>query len=172
MKFLESDLEEIIMKSSCKKLSDRGLYLSDLKRRQVRIGNYGIADIVCYDKGYREWSERGLIIHEKPAITVCELKKDKVSLSAFAQGCNYVKGIQDYFTQKGRDIREYNWRLILIGKEVDENSSLIYMPDLFMDMNNQSTALELSIFKYQYDLEGLMFIDVYGYSLIENGFKI
>ena len=50
MKFLEKDLEEIIFETSNKELNERGLFVYGKKYRQLRIGNYGVADLVVVDR--------------------------------------------------------------------------------------------------------------------------
>jgi hypothetical protein len=50
MKFLEKDLEEIIFNSCKIKLCNRGLTLPEKIKRQVRIGNYGVADLIGFEK--------------------------------------------------------------------------------------------------------------------------
>ena len=50
MKFLEKDLEEIIWDAykndKLSLINNRGLFINGLIKRQLRIGNYGIADLV------------------------------------------------------------------------------------------------------------------------------
>lgn len=169
MKFLERDLEEIIMKSENHKLRDKGLEIIGEKRNQVRIGNYGIADIVTFDKGYFYKSKQGIIEEQKPTVTVYELKKDNVSLSSFAQVCNYMKGVRDYFNHTNRDLDEYKWKIVLIGKTVDKNSSLVYLPDLFT--YTEEGCVQLDIYEYEYDIDGILFNQIYDYSLAKKGFK-
>jgi hypothetical protein len=50
MKFLECDLEQIIMGTPNHKLREKGLGIQGLKRNQIRIGKYGIADIIAYER--------------------------------------------------------------------------------------------------------------------------
>jgi len=169
MNFLERDLEEIIMNASQKQLRERGLNVSNHKRNQVRIGNYGIADIVTYEKGiYYSPLDGRVVSVELPTIAIYELKKDKVSLSSFAQVCNYAKGIQDYFIKRGYSLYDYNWRVILIGKEVDKDSSLCYFPDLFT--MNDSSSLSVEMYEYKYDVDGIKFQEITNYSLKNKGF--
>ena len=169
MKFLECDLEEIIMKSENHKLRDRGLEIIGKKRNQVRIGNYGIADIIVFDKGYFNRREDGIVETEKPTVTVYELKKDNVSLSSFAQVCNYVKGVKDYFEHTNRDVFDYKWKVVLIGKNVDKNSSLVYFPELFC--STEDSSIQVEIYEYNYGLDGIEFNQIYDYSLIKKGFN-
>jgi hypothetical protein len=50
MNFLEKNLEDIIFETHENKLRDRGLEISGKKLRQLRIGNYGIADMITYTR--------------------------------------------------------------------------------------------------------------------------
>lgn len=158
MNFLENDLEQIIMQSENQKLNNRGLLIKGFKRNQVRIGNYGIADIVTYERQN----------FELPRITIYELKKDKVSLSTFAQGIHYVKGVQEYFKFIGKNICDYNWSLVLVGKKVEKNTCICYLPDLFK--NEYDESVSINIYEYNYNIDGISFNAVNGYSLVDNGF--
>jgi len=51
MKFLEKDLEEIIFNADMKDLPEKGLHFTGVIKRQLRIGNYGVADLVTFTKG-------------------------------------------------------------------------------------------------------------------------
>lgn len=44
--FLEKTLEDIIFETSNDDLKERGLWICGNKKRQVKIGNYGIADLI------------------------------------------------------------------------------------------------------------------------------
>ncbi len=56
MKFLEKDLEQIIFESGMDSLNERGLYIRGKRLRQVRIGNYGIAD--SYARGINRYLQK------------------------------------------------------------------------------------------------------------------
>ena len=72
MKFFEKDLEEIIYLSDKDKLSDRGLYLNGKLKRQLRIGNYGVADLIEYKRPYYHPYEKCFM---KGTINILELIK-------------------------------------------------------------------------------------------------
>lgn len=169
MKFLESDLEEIIMKSENEDLYERGLFINGHKKNQLRIGNYGIADIVTYHKEPIPGFKNGVSCLEgwRKVITVFELKKDKISLSTFAQGVEYVKGIRDYLETTGRDVYDYYFRLVLIGRNVDTNSCVVYLPSL---LNETIGGMSLELYEYKYNIDGLGFELKEGYSLTNKGF--
>jgi hypothetical protein len=169
MKFLECDLEEIIMSVNDVKLSERGLHIGSKKKNQVRIGNYGVADIVSFHTPNWFFSRGEMVLIEKPKIQVIELKKDAVSLSSFIQAVGYLKGIQRYMDKvRNIDILDYNWEIVLIGKTVDFSSNLVYLPDLF---DLEQNSIGVSIYTYEYEFDGLTFKPHHGYSLIKEGFN-
>jgi hypothetical protein len=182
MDFLEKDLEQIIWESNNDQLENAGLYRIGKKKRQLKIGNYGIADIVMYKKSYTDkYTEDGP--ENDPRfpmleITVFELKKDKIGIGAFLQAANYIKGIQRYLYKKDRlTYINIQYRLILIGKDIDDTGSFIYLPDLFQNMIDgpDSTigitfGVEVEFYTYKFDINGLKFIKHSGYSLIDEGF--
>lgn len=161
MKFLEKDLEEIIFNADPETLEERGLYFNYHKVfRQKRIAEYGRADLIGVQKPFFDGIE-GYRYYRKGVIDIYELKKDKVSLSTFAQGLNYYRGIQRYLENRGKD-HLFDINLILIGREVDENSSTCYLPNIFDNVQ---------IYTYSYDVTGIKFNCRYGYKLNEEGFN-
>jgi hypothetical protein len=170
MNFLECDLEKIIMNSSNEDLQERGLPIYGVKKNQVTIGNYGRLDLVTYS-----WEpitdlvdSRHVLCDYIKTITIYELKKDKVSLSAFAQSIGYLKGIQQYFKKTGRDITGYNWEIVLIGKEFDKSSNFIYLTDMIQSY--EPIGFSLNYYSYEYTLFGLNFHKEEGYQLTNEGF--
>lgn len=173
MKFLESDLEKIIMETGIEKLYGRGLHIEGTRKlkRQVYIGNYGTADMVGYStEPDTYWKEGEIRLNDwNKTITVYELKKDKISLSSIAQCLQYVRGVQDYFQHTGRDIDNYYWEAVLIGRRVDLNSVTSYFPDLFRASYKGSCSIRM--FEYDFDINGLFFKEVEGYFLTKKGFS-
>lgn len=180
MEFLEKDLETIIWESSNDELLARGLNFSGKRFRQLKIGNYGIADLVTMERSYdydnleSEYSTRKKSI----IITVYELKKDKIGISAFLQAVGYVKGIKNYIENRCL-FEEYRveYKIRLIGRSVDDSGSFIYLPDfIFNDVENItdyyfiSRPLSLEYFTYDYKIDGILFNEVSGYSLVNEGF--
>jgi hypothetical protein len=169
MKFLEKDLEEIIYnqlksKEGCKALLGKGLMCSvaDKTFRQLRIGNYGITDIVNYYKPIVITDGEHSEIESNHYVNVIELKKDSVSLSAFIQGVRYCKGIKRFFNKKGYNL---HLSLTLIGSKVDMGSDIIYLPDLI-----DSVDFDVQLYTYSYEIDGLKFEEHRGYKLINEGF--
>lgn len=163
MKFLEKDLEEIIFNASSEKLQERGLPLKGKRFRQLRIGNYGVADLVTierpnvidrFDEGYSD------IIN----ITVFELKKENIGISAFLQAIGYIKGINDFINNR-KKFYEIKYNIVLIGNKMDLNSNYCYL-DQFVD----SDLFTLNNYIYEYDIDGIKFNLCTGYELTNKGF--
>jgi len=159
MRFLEKDLEDII----CEALKDpksksllvkRGLHFLKYPlrhKRQLRIGNYGISDII--------------ITHRHPYhkdcihVNVIELKKDVVDSVAVAQCANYMKGVTRYLDKRGI---KYTISGSVIGSHIERGSNFVHL------MGNVS---QISVFTYSYGLEGIEFKEEeFDYHLIDEGF--
>lgn len=171
MKFLEKDLEQIIYESNKELLLEKGLYIEGKLLRQVKIGNYGIADLIEYKRPYYHEHFKTLC---KGEIIVYELKQEKIGISAFLQALGYIKGIQSYLEK--RNIAEnYNYTIKLIGKEIDLNSTFIYLTDFISNDNeainiNFESVFSLRNFIYEYKLDGIHFKSINNYDLINKGF--
>jgi hypothetical protein len=171
MDFLEKDLEEIIYTSDKELLGERGLYISGRLYRQLKIGNYGIADLV---ELRRPCAHNAQVSHiMKGLINVIELKKDKVGISAFLQALGYLKGIKRYLQKRGIDAH-YNYSITLIGSCVDESSTFIYLPNM-LSINTENSIKDepefgLYLYEYKYGIDGIRFVDVEECSLINEGF--
>lgn len=179
MKFLEKDLEEIIFESYKKdygkELNLKGLLINGTIKKQLKIGNYGIADLVTFKRDIEEEFIPELIVNDeihsnllayskvnksKLTITVYELKKDKIGISAMLQAIRYAKGIKDYL--ENRCFVDYiDFEIALIGREIDISGSFCYLPDLFP---------KIRFYTYKYGLNGLVFKKEEDYSLSKKGF--
>ena len=160
MEFLEKDLEEIIFNADKYELAERGLWLQSGKLfRQLRIGKYGVADLV---HAYFEYDQidANNYIRPKLYVNVIELKKDKIGISAFLQAVSYLRGIQRYLNRK-HHMFDIELEITLIGKSIDESGSFSYLPAL---LNN------VSFYTYSYDFDGIRFEYHSGYKLIDEGF--
>lgn len=168
MKFLESDLEEIIFNANPDDLRDRGLWFYHTRKyRQLRIGNYGVADIVTFNRPkYVEplcGFESNTVV-----VNVYELKKSSLSISAFFQAIRYCKGIKRWIEKKGLDEKfNFCFHIILIGREEPQND-LLYLPDI---AQSELNSFDVSIYSYQYELNGLNFTEIRDYYLREEGFR-
>ena len=160
MNFLEKDLESIIYESFAnlkdrQQLVNRGLYhIEDAgyMARQVRIGNYGIADLITMRR------DESII-----QIYVYELKKNVVNIDALIQCSRYARGIRSYLTKRFPTCKIFV-DCVLIGARIDESSDWVY---LF----NESLK-NVSVYTYKYELNGLKFKAInMNYSLINEGFN-
>lgn len=165
MDFLERDLETIIWETDNEKLFDKGLIIDGVKKRQLRIGNYGIADIVCISKQYTEPDGKPYLL-----IDVLELKKENAGISAFLQALRYVKGIDTYL--RHRKVKfDYKFSITLIAKIIDTKSDYIFLSDIMGNYNNYDDAhLILRNYSYTYTIDGIAFVQEQGYNIINKGF--
>lgn len=178
MDFLEKDLEQIIFEATDEQLLEQ-LYLSGKRLRQLRIGNYGISDLIFvrkeykknidYDKYSTEILECGLVI------TICELKKDKIGISAFLQAVNYAKGVKVYLEK--REFYNFDIEILLCGKSIDSTGGFIYLTDLFNQYENYipdehefTRSIKcIDYYTYSYNFDGIKFNRHSDYRL-NNGF--
>lgn len=160
MEFLEKDLEQIIFNANNDDLVKRGLKLPRKLKRQVKIGNYGRADLIgmSYDgQGSYE-------------LNIIELKQKKISVSAFLQAVGYAKGVSRFFNKrydnsKGLYHRNYNIKITLIGSEIDTTGSFVFLPSLVY-----SEHFKLEFYTYNYDVDGIKFTSHNIYNLNVEGF--
>jgi len=150
MNFLEKNLEDIVFETDNDLLHSRGLYVFGNKKRQVRIGNYGIADIISW---YR--------LEGRLFINVLELKKDKISIDTFLQAIGYVQGIKQYLIRRGFT-HDVSFKIKLIGKEIDTSNTFCYLPDIYPS---------IELITYSYDFDGISFRNKQGFSLVNEGFS-
>ena len=166
MEFLEKDLEEIIYNADKDLLAKKGLYINGILKRQLRIGNYGVADLVTFKREYDEryYSTRRFIPVLR--VTVYELKKENINISAFLQALCYVKGIDRFFEK-----RNFNFpvifNIVLIGKQIDKNSSFIYLTDYLF---NRDMSDFLDLYTFKYNIDGIQFKIESDYKLTDEGF--
>lgn len=170
MKFLEKDLEQIIYEADKHTLSERGLIINGKLLRQIRIGNYGIADLITYKRPQYHTVMNG---HIKGEITVYELKQNKINAGAFLQALGYLKGIKSFLAKRGLEY-DYNYNIKLIGGEV-ESSSFMYLGDFFNGSPdfvsiNSDSSFSFESLVYKYEVDGISFKEVCGYHLINEGF--
>lgn len=173
MEFFEKDLEQIIYETSNDELLDRGLYISGKKIRQLKIGGYGISDIVCIEKRYHYdddmWSDTMGKRIPYLYINVMELKLKKAGISAFLQAIRYAKGIKDYLDR--RNFYNYKLQITLVANKIDCDSDYIFITDLVKSdcMRCISSVINYS---FSYDFNGIKFKQERSYCLTNNGFKL
>jgi hypothetical protein len=157
----ESDLEKIIMESDTFALRKKGLDICESKKNQVKIPGYGIADIVGVRRIRNPYSHCESILQ----ITVYELKKDKVGISAFFQAVGYCRGVQSFFQSRGFNY-PISLKICLIGKEVDTTGSLVYLQSLLnrgssIPLDEDICLTEIEFYRYSYGIAGVEF-DIIG----------
>ncbi|MCP4665221.1 MAG: hypothetical protein GY849_02555 [Deltaproteobacteria bacterium] len=173
MKFLELDLENIIFENLQTKegrelLNERGLdVFNEIKysKRQLRIGSYGITDIVTYTP--QLVNEKIYEILQMKQIQIVELKKNEINIDTLLQSVRYLKGIKRYLRGRGYDPDEYRFEIILIGKSVNKGD-WIYLNEIIQDY----TFFSLYIYTYNYKINGILFDNItLNYHLSEEGFE-
>lgn len=159
MNFLEKNLEDILFESDNKDLQERGLCISGFKKRQLRIGNYGIADLITISRGYIFDGK----VYEPLSITIYELKQNEINYNSLKQIITYARGVQLYLEKRKEwtlDI-DYQLDLILIGAKININDSFCYIPSLFKN---------IKFYTYTYKIDGIEFNDNEGYYITDGGF--
>lgn len=164
MRFLEKDLEQVIYEATDEQINC--LYLSGIRKRQLLIPGYGIPDLLFFkrvSKRYIDSEEQSVNTYSVGLeITVCELKKDKIGISAFLQAVRYCKGIRSYLESRG--FENFVFKIVLIGKEIDKSGSFIYLTDLiqedvdeFNDYEFNKSLKTVDFFTYNYGFNGIEF---------------
>lgn len=165
MNFLEKDLEQIIWETDGKVLADRGLFnIPRNRKRQLRVGNYGILDMLSVERCTDPHGEKYL------EITVYEFKKETIDTNTFLQAIRYCKGIQNYLNKRG--FVNFNLNIVLVGKRININNDLIYITDLIgaSDFCNNGFLNGINFYTYDYRFDGIWFTDHYRYALTNEGF--
>jgi len=157
MNFLEKSLEDIIIDTDNYSLQDRDLDINGVKKRQVRIGNYGIADVITCCRSEKNKGEPYI------SITIYELKKEKIDINSYLQALKYAKGIFRYFKKKNYSTPIIN--ICLIGKTIDLHSSFVYLADF-----NSDDGLSCFLYTYEYEFDGIKFYQHENYNLTKEGF--
>lgn len=172
MKFLEKDLEQIIFESGRDSLEKRGLSITGKLFRQLRIGGYGIADLVEFNRPSYDGPNREFFV--PGVITVYELKKEQIGIASFLQALHYVKGIQNYLKLKNKN-HKYVLKVVLVGRQVDTSGSFCFISDM-LSINNECDGYvwvdngTISFVTYDYNVDGLYFETHLGYDLNNKGF--
>jgi hypothetical protein len=170
MKFIEKDLEEIIYTSGRDVLEERGLLIEGELRRQVKIGNYGIADLISITKPFYCSGRTGKPELQMGCITIYELKKEQIGISAFLQVLSYVKGVYEYLKKRKKDHLFYV-SVVLIGRNIDTTGAFCYIPELLQITS--SSFFEngfFSFYTYRYEIDGLHFECREDFDLVKQGF--
>lgn len=167
MDFLEKDLEEIIFNANTETLQERGLEVCGKRFRQLKIGNYGIADMVTFER-IHSFKGGSFIM-----CTVYELKKDKIGISAFLQAVNYVQGIKTYFKKRNKRIC-VTFKIVLVGRTIDTSGSMCFLPNLFYRdayyCPDNGIISDIEFYTYKYSIDGIEFLPECDYNLTNTGF--
>lgn len=155
MNFLEKDLEDIIWESDKEKLDERGLPVYSKLIRQLNIKGYGVADLVGWSI---ERYPYGRILN----VTIYELKKDKIGISALMQSISYARGIQRYLKNRLKNL-EFTINIVLIGSSVDTSGAFCYIPDLICNDYSYGQLNTIQYYTYEYKIDGIYFKEQYGY---------
>jgi hypothetical protein len=165
MKFLEKDLEEIIFSADNSELLNRGLYLYKNKIRQLKLGNYGICDILAWQK-HNDYFHGNIL-----KIQIIELKQNEVNFHTLSQSLKYARAIQRYLQFRKSKI-VYQIDIVLIGKIVNDIDSTFYLPTLFNSNEDKYQAINnINIYSYGYEIDGLKFYDFNDIRLKNEGFS-
>lgn len=164
MNFLEKNLEQIIYETDNTFLNNRGLEISGRKLRQVRIGNYGIADIVTFERKSElisSWDDVYEIANQI-TISIYELKKDLIDMNTLSQACRYKTGINEYIN-KYKYFKPHNiqYNIYLVGSSIQLNGEFVYVCE---------SIENCKMYTYNYDIDGISFEMQTGYHLSNPGF--
>ena len=175
MKFLENDLEEIIYTSGRDVLEKRGLFIVGKLFKQVKIGNYGIADLIEFERPYYDGDTTKYLVPGR--ITIYELKKDQIGIAAFLQSIRYAKGVLEYLRHRKLN-RHYIIDIRLVGKTVDDKGAFCYIENMlgvnndFYDSNGIIENGTITFYTYKYAADGINFLQMGNYDLLNKGFEL
>lgn len=167
MDFLEKDLEDIIFDAPNEELRERGFCIEGEKIRQLRIGNYGVSDIITMERPrympiYPEDKFAKYAGHQgKIIITIYELKKDAIDMDTFLQVIRYYKGVKSWLRRKTDRLHKYDINIVLVGRSMSDRSGFKYIPEI-SDI--------ITFYTYSYSIEGLVFKIEDSWKLIDEGF--
>jgi hypothetical protein len=178
----EKQLEDFIFNTNPEKLEEKGLMLDYYKiKRQVKIGNYGVADLVSIRRPQYEFYNDGSKVHKllhKGCITIFELKRDVINVNSLLQACRYLKGIKKFLKKKNFNLDFYDFKIILIGSDLETKGDFVYLLESLNEPLYEAYCSEMSgmlsdisIYTYNMNIDGLSFNykDVI-YSLTNEGF--
>lgn len=149
----EKQLEDFIFYTDKTTLSDLGLDVDSKIKRQVKIGKYGIADMISVKKD-RTAKYNIPFLH----FTIYELKKDKIDIHTFLQSIRYAMGLKHFLSKvKNIPYDEYKITLKLIGRQVNLDNSFMYLQDLLVDNEFDTSSLMLDLYTYSVEGDVILF---------------
>jgi hypothetical protein len=169
MDFLERDLEDIIFNALQTEegrdvLNEKGLqvdFSDGLLRsaRQLRIGNYGMCDIITMSRGQTDISDLFGVLQPKVVINVYELKRGKIDIDALIQVKRYMTGV-DHYMQKFHPKMGVHVCGTVIGRSICTNDWVYLIDDLD----------RIEFYTYSYGIDGIEFNPSDGpYTLTSHG---
>lgn len=161
MKLQKKDLERIIYETPNDLLNRRGLDIGGVKRQHIKIGNYGTADIVSYEK-------HGFIGN---IINLYELNSETISISSMLRASKCMLGIKRYMASRyGSDIElerkrlnnnksigEFVMMINIIAPKIVSDSDMIHLTSLL----NDHSRIHIVLYTYEYNIDGIMFHKMY-----------
>jgi len=167
MEFSEKELEDMILSIPKEEIKKRGLVIKGKILRQLRIGSYGVADIVSINRAPLYGGGNGL------EITIYELKKDKIDFSSLLQLIRYTKGIRSYLDQRTNNI-PYFFNLILIGNRISSENGFIFLPEVMTstiwDTCPCGEVQAIDFYTYSLNYNGIQFMRLEDKVLSNEGF--
>jgi hypothetical protein len=169
MDFFERDLEDIIFNALQTEegrdvLNEKGLNVDfevGLLRtaRQLRIGNYGMCDIITMSRGNTEIDEQWGMTQPNLYINVYELKRGKIDADALIQVKRYMTGVEHYMKLFHPKLGVYV-RGTIIGRSICTNDWVYLVGDLD----------RIEFYSYSYSIDGIDFKEHNGpYTLTQHG---
>jgi hypothetical protein len=169
MDFLERDLEDIVFNAmqspeGIDHLQERGLdfcHSEDtfLAKRQLKIGNYGVCDIITMSKFDTRIDDALGFMQSLVFIQVCELKRGQIDVKTLIQVKRYIAGVKQYMGMYHPKLKIHVSGL-LIGRSLCTDE-WVYLIDGIDDVIMQT---------YSYGIDGIEFKTIRGpYTLVDNG---
>jgi hypothetical protein len=165
MRFTEKDLEDLIVQTPRQDLIKAGYWPARNGRcfRQVRIGKYGIADLIYIHRRYIPKTEECDFSRHELTVSIVELKKGEITSDAFFQALGYLRGLSNYLEKKYPS-KTINYNILLVGSDMNLTKRFKYLFSTFYE----STSVLGMI--YRINKNGIRFYDIGEHSLINEGF--
>jgi hypothetical protein len=116
----------------------------------VKIGNYGIADLVTLSR----FTQHSVFIE------VIELKRGEVNIDTYIQANRYLSGIKRYIERFHPKLRVV-YSTTIIGRSINLGDWVYLIDD----------APNLKVITYKYDIDGISFSSHSKYFLKDEGFS-
>jgi len=152
MKFLEKDLEQIIFETENDVLEDRGLFIAGKKLRQVKLGNYGVIDLLTIERCTDDFSDKK--IYKKIHVGIYELKLNEINLNALMQSMRYLIGVQEFIKERYSDFL-FEYSINLIGSKLDFKNDDCFLLSFINQVNTEELCVVF--YEYDFDINGMNF---------------